>query len=163
MAVTTPRQGPKPEGDSTMRSPWFRIVGPAALCLALLPAGALGEAPRAKPLKKEASLDAQALAARIDAHIARRWDEAKVVPAARADDAEFLRRIYLDLAGRIPTVAEIHEFLRDPAPDKRRKKIEGLLDSHGYIGNFTNVWRDMMIPQTNNQFVQGFGPQMEAG
>jgi len=145
-----------------MRSPWFRIVGPAALCLALLPAGAAGDTPKAKVPRKEAPLDAQALAARIDAHIARRWNEARVVPAARADDAEFLRRIYLDLAGRIPTVAELHEFLRDTSPDKRRKKIDSLLDSHAYIGNFTNVWRDMMIPQTNNQFVQGFGPQMEA-
>src|SRR5947209_4344579 len=145
-----------------MRSPWFRIVGPAALCLALLPAGAPGEAPKAKVPKKEAALDAQVLAARIDAHIARRWDEAKVVPAPRADDAEFLRRIYLDLVGRIPTVTEIHDFLRDTSPDKRRKKIESLLDSHGYVSNFTNVWRDMMIPQTNNQFFQAFGPQMEA-
>ncbi len=145
-----------------MRSPWFRIVGPAALCLALLPAGAPGDAPKAKVPKKEASLDAQALAARIDAHIARRWDDAKVVPAARADDAEFLRRIYLDLVGRIPSVAEIHDFLRDPSPDKRRKKIDSLLESHGYVNHFTNVWRDMMIPQTNNQFFQAFGPQMEA-
>src|SRR5262245_23725812 len=160
MAVTTPRQGWKPEGDSTMRSPWFRIIGPAVLCLALLPAGALGDAPKAP--KKEASLDAQALAARIDAYIARRWDEAKVVPAARTNDAEVLRRIYLDLVGRIPSVSEIHEFLRDTSPDKRRKKIESLLDSHGYVANFTNVWRDMMIPQTNNQFFQAFGPQMEA-
>src|SRR5436309_10370636 len=127
MAVPTPRQGREPEGDSTMRSPWFRIVGPAALCLALLPAGAPGDAPKAKVPRKKVALDAQALAARIDAHIARRWEEAKVVPAARADDAEFLRRIYLDLVGRIPTVAEIHEFLRDPASDKRRKKIESLL------------------------------------
>src|SRR5438477_641082 len=58
-----------------MRLPWFRIVGPAALCLALLPAGAAGETPKAKVPKKETPLDAQALAARIDAHIARRYDE----------------------------------------------------------------------------------------
>ena len=37
---------------------------------------------------------------------AKRWPDAKVTPAPRADDAEFVRRAYLDLAGRIPTVAE---------------------------------------------------------
>jgi len=76
-----------------MRSPWFRIVGPAALCLALLPAGAPADAPKAKVPKKEVSLDAQASRPASTPTIARRWDEAKVVPAARADDAEFLRRI----------------------------------------------------------------------
>src|SRR5947207_2257961 len=50
-----------------MRSPWFRIVGPAALCLALLPAGAPGAAPKAKVPKKEAALDAQAFAAQMEA------------------------------------------------------------------------------------------------
>ncbi len=140
-----------------MRSPWFRIVGPAALCLVLAPAGAGAVAP-----KKEAALAAAALASRIDAHVAARWKEARAVPAARADDAEFLRRVSLDLIGRIPTVSEVHDFLADPAPDKRRRLVEKLLDSPGYVNNFTNVWRDLMVPQANNQFAQAFGPQMES-
>src|SRR5262245_12369319 len=113
MADRFPRQGPPAEGDPPMRSPWYRIVGPAVLCLALAPAGAGAGAP-----KKGAVLDAAALAARIDAHVAAKWKEAQVVPAARADDAEFLRRLSLDLIGRIPTVSEVHDFLADPAPDK---------------------------------------------
>src|SRR6266540_6645270 len=162
MKVTTPLPGRYPEGGSPMRFPWFRTVAPAVLCVALLPAGAFAEAPKDKAPKKEAVLDAVALAARIDAHISKRWEEAKVVPAARANDAEFLRRVYLDLVGRIPDVSEIHAFLRDTSPNKRQKLIEKLLDNHGYVNNFTNIWRDMMIPQTNNQFFQAFGPQMEA-
>src|SRR5437899_1490092 len=57
--------------------------------------------------------DAQALAKRIDHLITQRWVEAKVEPATPADDAEFMRRVYLDLAGRIPSVAEARTFLED--------------------------------------------------
>src|SRR5438105_114291 len=133
-----------------MRSPWLRILGPAALCLALAPdVRADGAAQAAQPAKtqapkKEAVLDAYALAARIDAFIEKKWKEEKVTPTAPADDAEFLRRAYLDILGRIPHVSEVHKFLADKNPDKRRRLIDHLLDSHGYVGNFTNVWRDLM-------------------
>ena len=50
--------------------------------------------------------DAKALTARIDAVLAARWNEAKITPAAIADDGEFLRRVSLDLIGKIPTAAE---------------------------------------------------------
>src|SRR4051794_25702330 len=69
---------------------------------------------------------AVALAARIDQHISAGWQSAKVEPAPRSDDAEFLRRITIDLAGRIPTVAEVRAFLSDPAPDKRERLIAKL-------------------------------------
>src|SRR5690242_19952604 len=47
--------------------------------------------------------------------------------APLAGDAEFLRRVYLDLAGKIPTVAETRAFFADPASDKRTKLIDRLL------------------------------------
>src|SRR5207253_8983317 len=47
--------------------------------------------------------------------------------ATRAGDAEFLRRIYLDLTGIIPAAAEVRAFISDPAPDKRAKLIDKLL------------------------------------
>ena len=52
--------------------------------------------------------------------------------SARSDDAEFLRRVYLDLAGRIPNVQEARAFLADPAADKRQKLIDHLLASPDY-------------------------------
>jgi len=51
--------------------------------------------------------------------------------AAPGSDAEFLRRVYLDLAGRLPSVEETRAFLTDPAADKREKLIDKLLAS-GY-------------------------------
>ena len=50
-----------------------------------------------------------------------------MLPGARADDAEFLRRLYLDLVGTVPTVAEVRAFQKDRASDKRQKKVEELL------------------------------------
>src|SRR5882724_11980078 len=71
-----------------------------------------------------AVLDEPALAARIDQLIAARLAEKGVTPAPLADDAEFLRRVYLDLIGRIPRVSEIRDFLADKSADKRRQVVE---------------------------------------
>ena len=76
--------------------------------------------------------DAPALTARIDAVLAARWAEAKVHPAAVADDGEFLRRVSLDLIGKIPTAAEARDFLDDPSNGKRLALVERLLESPAY-------------------------------
>jgi hypothetical protein len=96
--------------------------------------------------------DAAALAEKIDQHIERRLAEAAVRPAPVADDAEFLRRVYLDLAGRIPTVEEARTFLRDRRPDKRGRLVEQLLGGSRYVAHFTNVWRALLLPEANNNF-----------
>jgi hypothetical protein len=94
--------------------------------------------------------DAQALAVRIDQLVAAGWAKARAEPAPLAEDAEFLRRVYLDLIGRIPTVREARDFLADTAPDKRARLVDRLLDSHGYVNHFLNVWRDLLVPEVNS-------------
>jgi hypothetical protein len=96
--------------------------------------------------------DAQALADTIDQHLAAAWEAAKVKPAPVASDAEFLRRIYVDLAGRIPSVAEARRFLDDPRPDKRSKLIDQLLAGPRYPVHFTRVWRSVWLPEANTRF-----------
>jgi hypothetical protein len=59
-----------------------------------------------------------------------------------ASDAEFLRRVYLDLAGTIPTAAEARAFLADRGATKRAQLIDRLLDSYGYgrrMGQYFDV------------------------
>ncbi|HEY1380388.1 MAG TPA: DUF1549 and DUF1553 domain-containing protein [Gemmataceae bacterium] len=87
------------------------------------------------------------LAARIDAHIAAKLRAANVVPAPLASDAEFLRRVSLDLAGRIPSVAEAIAFFADPAPNKRRRLVERLVQDPRHVEHFTNVWRALLVPE----------------
>src|SRR5579871_3523117 len=92
--------------------------------------------------------DVTALAALIDRALAVSWETAKVTPAPPASDEEFIGRVYLDLAGRIPSVAEIRHFLDDKRPDKRRRLVEQLLEGPRYVNHFTNVWRALLLPET---------------
>ncbi len=94
-----------------------------------------------------AAPDARDLAQRIDHHLAQRWKTDKVEPAPLADDAEFLRRVYLDLTGRIPSPRDVHEFLADKDPEKRRRVVDELLDSPRHAVHFADVWRSLLIPE----------------
>lgn len=93
---------------------------------------------------------ADRLAAVIDRRIAAGWQSNQALPAPLADDPEFLRRTYLNIAGRIPSVNETLEFLDDTSPTKRRELVERLLESPGYLSNFTSLWCDAIIPEANN-------------
>jgi hypothetical protein len=93
-----------------------------------------------------------ALSGKIEELVAAKWAAAKVEPAPLADDAEFLRRVYLDLTGKIPPVADARAFLDDPAPDKRRRLVERLLDSPAYVTHFTNVFRSLLLPEIAANF-----------
>jgi hypothetical protein len=100
--------------------------------------------------------DPQALTAKIDEYTAARWAAAKVEPAPPADDAEFLRRVSLELTGRIPSVAEARAFLKDKSPDKRQRLVERLLASPRYVAHFTNVWRALLLPEASASFQTRF-------
>lgn len=102
--------------------------------------------------------DASALAARIDQRIAAAWDKV-LKPAARTDDAEFFRRVHLDLVGHVPSIVEIRDFLDDPRPEKRRLWVERMLQAapddpsyrDAFSFHFANVWRSWLLAQTNQQ------------
>jgi len=81
----------------------------------------------------------------IDGLIAARLDELKITPAARSSDAEFVRRIYLDLTGVIPTPRQARSFLDCAAADKRRRLIDELLASPDYALHMARVVDVMLI------------------
>lgn len=76
----------------------------------------------------------------IDQHLQSAWQKQNIKPAPPADDATFLRRVYLDLCGIIPTQEEAKEFLDDPSTDKRAKLIDRLLASPRYAVHQADVW-----------------------
>ncbi len=96
---------------------------------------------------------ARELTARIDAVLAARWAEANVRPAAVADDGEFLRRVSLDLIGKIPTAADTRDFLDDPSKDKRSALVERLLESPAYTTRATEIWRRLLLPEADTDDV----------
>src|SRR5579884_2955013 len=71
----------------------------------------------------------------IDAEVRAAWQRENVTPAGPADDATFLRRVSLDLAGAIPSYDEARTFLADADPHKREKLIDRLLADPRYAAH----------------------------
>ena len=86
------------------------------------------------------------MAAQVDSLLADRWAAAGVQPAPASDDAEFLRRVSLDLTGVIPRAAEVRAFLRVSAADKRLRTIDELLTRPTHARHMADLWRRMLLP-----------------
>ena len=96
--------------------------------------------------------DPDQVAAEIDRVIDAKLREAGIPASPRSDDAEFLRRVYLDLTGCVPPAAKARAFLADPAPDKRAKLIDELLAAHDYGEHFAHHWHELLVkrdPENN--------------
>jgi Protein of unknown function (DUF1549)/Protein of unknown function (DUF1553) len=87
--------------------------------------------------------------AAIDKGIAEAWEAAGIKPTRPATDEEFLRRAYLDLVGRIPTVQEARAFLITKEHDKRGKLVEYLLNHSDFAKNFATQWSVLLIGRGN--------------
>ena len=81
----------------------------------------------------------------VDHWITRRLSERNLTPAKLSGDAEFVRRIYLDLTGVIPTSGQARAFLDDPGADKRPRLIDSLLTSPDYALHMARVFDAMLI------------------
>lgn len=88
----------------------------------------------------------------IDSDLFDAMKAAGVQPAALSTDAEFLRRISLDLTGQIPDSATVVAFVNDPAPDKRARKIDELLASDAFTDRWTMWFGDLVqnVSVSNN-------------
>jgi hypothetical protein len=91
----------------------------------------------------------------IDHHIQARLDADGVKRVSQADDAEFLRRVTLDLHGVVPSRESAARFLDSSDPKKRTKLIDELLASSRFGEYFGDVWRGNLIsPLASEQRVQ---------
>lgn len=94
----------------------------------------------------------------IDDLVALQLTELKMAPAEISSDAEFMRRIYLDLTGVIPTARQARRFLDDSTTDKRQRLIDELLASPDYAIHMARVFDVMLIerriPTINSYDVQ---------
>ncbi|MCB1095644.1 MAG: DUF1549 domain-containing protein [Verrucomicrobiae bacterium] len=80
----------------------------------------------------------------------------KVIPNPPASDEMFLRRIYLDVAGRIPTMQETDAFLKSTGTGKRAALINQLLSSEAYVSHTFNYWADILRLQTDMKGSAGY-------
>ncbi len=85
----------------------------------------------------------------INDQIARQWAEASLKPSAQATDGEWCRRLFLDVIGRIPSVAELREFVAQRDVDKKRQLVDRLLGDERYSNefarNWTTIWTNILI------------------
>ena len=72
-----------------------------------------------------------------------------VPPSRVCSEEEFLRRVTIDLTGRLPTLEEVESFLGDTTPDKRDRWIETLLASRSYADYFANKWTVILRNKRN--------------
>ncbi len=86
------------------------------------------------------------VAAAIDQHLEHKLTAAELNVSPPADDAEFLRRIHLDLTGRIPAPGPARDFLASSDPDKRLKLIDALLATPEFGNQFGRTWREWICP-----------------
>ncbi len=97
--------------------------------------------------KKVAVIDkglVKAAAARLDKIVEMSYAQKKLTPLAIASDSVFIRRVFLDIAGRIPAPKELDEFLGSTNPNKREELIYKLLDSEAYVAHNYNYWAGLL-------------------
>ena len=109
----------------------MRIPAICALFLVVLPVFA-----EEKPYEKAAS--------KVDSLFARHWAGQKLKANPAISDETFLRRVYLDLCGRIPTPSESLSFLESGSVEKRRALISELLASEGFVSQSYNFFADLL-------------------
>ena len=83
-------------------------------------------------------------AAKIDGLLAADWQKHGLQANPPASDDVLVRRLYLDITGRIPTLEEREAFVRSNDPAKRQKLIDTLLGSDGYTSHLFNFWADVL-------------------
>lgn len=81
---------------------------------------------------------------KIDALLQTSYTQNKVKPNPPAKQATFLRRVYLNIIGRIPSYEEAEAYLTSKHRSKRSRLIDRLLDSEGYISHHFNFWADLL-------------------
>ncbi|MEQ9409196.1 MAG: DUF1549 and DUF1553 domain-containing protein [Fuerstiella sp.] len=79
--------------------------------------------------------------------LAELWQQNGVEPAAPATDETLLRRIYLDLAGRTPTVTEVRRFLQNGSPERYEHLVDQLLNSPDHATHLATMYRTFLIPE----------------
>ena len=98
------------------------------------------------PVAKSRRSAIKAAATQLDSYVEQQLINNNVTPNAIASDQTFLRRVYLDIGGRIPSLTEATEFLKSTNPQKREDLIDELLSSPDYVSNMYNFWADTLRP-----------------
>lgn len=123
----------KTSGQSGEAAIMTRYMGQVAVFMALVPHG--------EPLREIANFTPKT---EIDRLVVEKWKKLGLKPSPLVDDATFLRRVTLDLCGRLPTSDEARTFLNDASPNKRDVLVDRLLESPDYSAFFALRWGSIL-------------------
>lgn len=91
--------------------------------------------------------------AQIDHMLRAEWKQRNIVAAPPVDDAGYLRRVYLDIAGVIPPPQVVEDFISDKSATKREKVVADLLDGPGYVRHWSSYWDNLLMGSFRSQVV----------
>jgi hypothetical protein len=125
------------DGDGVVRT--FDAPGEAAVMARYMGKVAVfrAQVPLGKPIARNPDFPANNY---IDEFALARWKKLGIVPSELCSDHEFLRRVTIDLVGRLPTIDEVKAFEKDADPKKRSKAIDRLLDDPDYASFAAMRW-----------------------
>jgi hypothetical protein len=89
----------------------------------------------------------------LDGLVDKKLEKVKILPSGLCDDADFCRRLYIDLTGLPPTSEQVRSFMADPREShaKRDALVDTLVGSREYVEYWTNKWADLL--QVNRKFL----------
>jgi hypothetical protein len=82
----------------------------------------------------------------IDDLVWQKLERLRITPSEPAPDHKYLRRVFIDIIGRAPTIDEAKRFLDDPSPNKREALVDHLLAQPEYAEHWANKWADLLRP-----------------
>ena len=90
----------------------------------------------------------------IDTLVYNKHKKVRITPSGLCDDNTFIRRLYLDVIGQLPTAAAVEKFVADKSPDKRAKLIDELLGRPEFVKMWVMKWAELLQIRTNNNQFQ---------
>ena len=127
------KAGPLP-GEAAIMT---RYMGKFATCSVSIPL------PGEVPAEYYSSLERNNF---IDGLVWKKLELLKIKPSSQCKDSEYLRRVYIDVIGRLPSPEEARAFLGSKKPERRRELVEHLLARPEYADHWANKWVDLLRP-----------------
>ncbi len=91
----------------------------------------------------------------IDKFVLLKLQSEKIDPSGPCSDEEFLRRVYLDICGTVPPLAEVKTYLLDRSAEKRLKLVDRLLKNERYGAHWSVMWSDLLREHSNSRPQEG--------
>jgi hypothetical protein len=130
--------------------------------------GAAASNTNAAAVSPSATSDEEIIAM-ISQELRQAWRDNGVTPSTPAADAEWCRRVFLDIIGRTPSLEEVSAFVADRASDKKAKLVDRLLSDEyldEYARNWTTIWTNVLIGRngglTDNTLIAALAAAQQA-